>query len=86
MDGGTLVGVQVALESPFMATTGVRSPVYDARGAEQQHHEALAYISRRARCGLIVMASPRGNGVAARLGSETQLVLTHCDLPVLVVH
>jgi len=38
-------------------------------------------------CDLIVMGSTRRHGMAARLlGSETQRVLTHCNLPVLVVH
>jgi nucleotide-binding universal stress UspA family protein len=33
------------------------------------------------------MGSTRRHGMAARLlGSETQRVLTHCNLPVLVVH
>jgi nucleotide-binding universal stress UspA family protein len=48
--------------------------------------EAIIDHSKTAGCDLIVMASHGRRGVAALLlGSETQKVLTHSSLPVLVV-
>jgi nucleotide-binding universal stress UspA family protein len=116
MGGGTVVGVHVALESPFTESAGIGSPVHDAFRAQalQQGRDALAYVTRRAAdagipcetvlapagpawegiiatareraCDVIVMAVHGRHGLAARmLGGETQRVLTHCDIPVLVV-
>jgi len=49
--------------------------------------EGIVATAHRQGCDLIVMGSTRRHGMAARLlGSETQRVLTHCTLPVLVVH
>ncbi|HRD95767.1 MAG TPA: universal stress protein [Rubrivivax sp.] len=48
--------------------------------------EAILEVARKRRCDLIVMASHGRRGVAALLlGSETQRVLLHSKLPVLVV-
>jgi nucleotide-binding universal stress UspA family protein len=48
--------------------------------------EAIIDHAKTQGCDLIVMASHGRRGVAALLlGSETQKVLTHCDLPVLVI-
>jgi nucleotide-binding universal stress UspA family protein len=48
--------------------------------------EAIVAVAKRTGCDLIVMASHGRRGVAARiLGSETQKVLTHTEIPVLVV-
>lgn len=48
--------------------------------------EAITEHASQSGCDLIVMASHGRRGVAALLlGSETQKVLTHTDLPVLVV-
>jgi nucleotide-binding universal stress UspA family protein len=48
--------------------------------------EAIIAAARRYRCDAIVMASHGRRGVSALvLGSETQKVLTHSKLPVLVV-
>ncbi|MBC7956893.1 MAG: universal stress protein [Cytophagales bacterium] len=48
--------------------------------------EAVIEHARRHECGLIVMASHGRRGVSALLlGSETQKVLTHSKVPVLVV-
>ena len=48
--------------------------------------EAILDHAKSQRCDLIVMASHGRRGVTALLlGSETQKVLTHCTLPVLVV-
>jgi nucleotide-binding universal stress UspA family protein len=54
------------------------------------HHEspaaAIIQTARERGCDLIVMASHGRPGLRARLlGSETSKVLTHCELPVLVV-
>jgi nucleotide-binding universal stress UspA family protein len=48
--------------------------------------EAILAHAKRHQCDLVVMASHGRRGVAAvLLGSETQKVLTHGELPVLVV-
>lgn len=47
--------------------------------------EAILETARRQKCDLVVMASHGRHGIAALLlGSETQKVLTHAKLPVLV--
>ena len=48
--------------------------------------EAIIDHARRTECDLLVMASHGRRGVSALLlGSETQKVLTHTKVPVLVV-
>lgn len=48
--------------------------------------EAITDTAKEQACDLIVMASHGRRGVSALLlGSETQKVLTHCSIPVLVV-
>ena len=48
--------------------------------------EAIVDHAKAEACDLVVMASHGRRGVSALLlGSETQKVLTHCSLPVLVV-
>jgi nucleotide-binding universal stress UspA family protein len=48
--------------------------------------EAITDTAKEQGCDLIVMASHGRRGVSALLlGSETQKVLTHCNIPVLVV-
>jgi len=50
------------------------------------HWEAILAGARKAKCDAIVMASHGRRGVTALLlGSETQKVLTHSKLPVIVV-
>lgn len=49
-------------------------------------YEAIISVAAQRKCDLIVMASHgRGGMRAVLLGSETQKVLTHCQIPVLVV-
>ena len=49
--------------------------------------EAIIDHAKRMECDLLVMASHGRRGVSALLlGSETQKVLTHTKLPVIVVH
>ncbi len=49
--------------------------------------EAILAAAKKAKCDVIVMASHGRSGLSAMLlGSETQKVLTHSKLPVLVVH
>lgn len=49
-------------------------------------YEAIISVAAQRNCDLIVMASHgRGGMRAVLLGSETQNVLTHCQIPVLVV-
>ncbi|KVT41310.1 universal stress protein [Burkholderia ubonensis] len=53
---------------------------------EAHAHEAIIDVATRRNCDLIVMASHGRSGARALLiGSETQKVLTHSDIPVLVV-
>lgn len=48
--------------------------------------EAIVEQAKTHECDLIVMASHGRRGVSALLlGSETQKVLTHCNIPVLVI-
>jgi nucleotide-binding universal stress UspA family protein len=48
--------------------------------------DGIIATARERGCDIIVMASHGRRGVAARLlGSETQRVLVHCDIPVLIV-
>jgi nucleotide-binding universal stress UspA family protein len=48
--------------------------------------EAITDHAKAQGCDLIIMASHGRRGVSALLlGSETQKVLTHCDVPILVV-
>lgn len=49
-------------------------------------YEAIVSVAKQRNCDLIVMASHGRSGLRARLiGSETQKVLTHSNIPVLVV-
>jgi nucleotide-binding universal stress UspA family protein len=59
----------------------------EAQTVEALHPwEAIIADAQRAQCDLIVMASHGRRGVSALLlGSETQKVLTHSTIPVLVV-
>ncbi len=53
--------------------------------ASDQPHEAILRAARDRDCDLIVMASHGRRGIEAMLiGSETQKVLTHSKIPVLV--
>jgi nucleotide-binding universal stress UspA family protein len=52
----------------------------------EQPHEAIVVAAQRAHCDLIVMASHGRHGIAKLvLGSQTQQVLNHAGVPVLVV-
>ncbi len=63
---------------------GVRYDTITKRA--EQPHEAIVAAARGARCDLIVMASRGRHGIAKLvLGSQTQQVLNHTDIPVLVV-
>ena len=79
-----------------IASARVKAAVDSARaaGVECQGHtvealhpwEAILEHAKTQGCDLIVMASHGRRGFSALLlGSETQRVLTHCSLPVLVV-
>src|SRR5258706_11245448 len=49
--------------------------------------EAIIAAAKRNKCDAIVMASHGRRGITAvLLGSETQKVLTHTKLPVIVIH
>lgn len=60
--------------------------VEEAFVANAQPYEAIIEAAKKYDCGLIVMAPHGHRGVAGiLLGSETQKVLTHSKIPVLVV-
>jgi nucleotide-binding universal stress UspA family protein len=53
--------------------------------ADAEPYRAIIALARRKRCDLILMASHGRRGIAGLLlGSETQKVLTHSKIPVLV--
>jgi len=61
-------------------------PAQTEYGVSNAPFEAILKAAGRRKCDLIVMASHGRRGVSALLlGSETQKVLTHSKLPVLVV-
>jgi nucleotide-binding universal stress UspA family protein len=63
---------------------GIRCDTIAKRG--DQPHEAIVAAARRIRCDLIVMASHGRRGIARLvLGSQTQQVLNHTGISVLVV-
>lgn len=54
--------------------------------ADEAPYNAITRVAQDQRCDLIVMASHGRHGIAGLLlGSETQKVLTHTTIPVLVV-
>ncbi|MFZ0850653.1 MAG: universal stress protein [Hyphomicrobiaceae bacterium] len=61
-------------------------PVELVRQSNDHPWEAIVLTAKEKQCDLIVMASHGRRGVSALvLGSETQKVLTHSTIPVLVV-
>ena len=49
-------------------------------------HKQILAVAKKKKCDLICMASHGRRGVAGLvLGSETHKVLTHCQIPVLVM-
>jgi nucleotide-binding universal stress UspA family protein len=60
-------------------------PCETARETNDQPYEAIVEAARKKGCDLIIMASHGRRGVQGLLlGSETQKVLTHSKIPVLV--
>lgn len=52
---------------------------------EDQAYKAIVATAKRKHCDLIFMASHgRGGAAGILLGSETQKVLVHSDIPVLI--
>jgi nucleotide-binding universal stress UspA family protein len=65
-------------KSAGVAWEGVHVP-------NQDPYKAVISVARRKRCDLVLMASHGRHGIAGfLLGSETQKVLTHSKIPVLV--
>jgi nucleotide-binding universal stress UspA family protein len=63
-----------------------RVPFNSAHAFSSSPWTAILAVAKKTRCDAIVMASHGRRGVSALvLGSETQKVLTHSKLPVLVV-
>ncbi len=75
---------RVAAVAAASAAAGVRCETHTVEGA--QPWKAIIDHSANMGCDLVVMASHGRRGVSALLlGSETQKVLTHSTVPVLVV-
>ena len=67
-----------------VAAGGVKVQTYHSES--DLPHEGIVAAAKKKRCDLIVMASHGRRGVSGfLLGSETQKVLTHSKIPVLVV-
>jgi nucleotide-binding universal stress UspA family protein len=68
------------------AAARARGVVYETLTVEHAHpYAAIIDAARQRHCDLVAMASHGRRGVQALLlGSETQKVLTHSHLPVLV--
>lgn len=79
-----IASARVKVVADAAAAAGVE---YNAATVEAVHPwEAIVEHAKSQACDLIVMASHGRRGVSALLlGSETQKVLTHCAVPVLVV-
>jgi nucleotide-binding universal stress UspA family protein len=61
-------------------------PVSRAWAISGAPHDAIVEMAKRRKCDLIVMASHGRSGLSKLLlGSETQAVLSHVNVPVLVV-
>ena len=71
----------------FVRTTAAEAGVPCATLMEHSDHphDAICQVAKRQQCDLIVMASHGRRGLTGLLlGSETQRVLAHADVPVLV--
>ena len=74
----------LAKETQKIAAAGVK--VEACQSASTTPWEGIIEVAQKRKCDLIVMASHGRRGVAGfLLGSETQKVLTHSKVPVLVV-
>ncbi len=70
--------IEKMCSSAGVAWEGVHVP-------DQDPYRAVINVARRKRCDLVLMASHGRRGIAGLLlGSETQKVLTHSKIPVLV--
>ncbi|WP_434112425.1 universal stress protein [Paraburkholderia caffeinilytica] len=77
-DNYLLVVTKAATQAAVECDTVIRNHAHP--------YEAIINVAAQRNCDLIVMASHgRGGMRALLLGSETQKVLTHCQIPVLVV-
>jgi nucleotide-binding universal stress UspA family protein len=74
-----------ALTQAEMAAQAAGVPIETLEEVNDQPYRAIVDVAAANHCDLIVMASHGRRGVAALLlGSETQKVLTHSKVPVLV--
>ena len=79
-----LAGEKLAVIDTLAQAAGVH--VETVRQSNDHPWEAIVHTAKDKQCDLIVMASHGRRGVSALvLGSETQKVLTHSTVPVLVV-
>ena len=90
--GGKIVMREIEDEERMLLDTALEIAVADGAAAETAFvagystYDAIIRIAREQRCDLIVMASHGRRGFSGLLlGSETQKVLTHTTIPVLVV-
>lgn len=74
------------LASVERAAKAAGVPIETVRASRDHPWEAIVQVAKDKGCDLIVMASHGRRGVSAMiLGSETQKVLVHSNVPVLVV-
>jgi nucleotide-binding universal stress UspA family protein len=79
-----LADEKLAVVERLAREAGVQVEV--VRQSNDHPWEAIVHTAKEKQCDLVVMASHGRRGVAALvLGSETQKVLTHSTVPVLVV-
>jgi len=75
-----------ALLEQVAAAARAQGVLYETLTVEHEHpYQAIVDAAREHRCDLVAMASHGRRGIQALLlGSETQKVLTHSNVPVLV--
>jgi nucleotide-binding universal stress UspA family protein len=90
--GGKLVMQEIEDEERKLLDTALEIAAADGTAAERAFvagystYDAIIRIAREQHCDLIVMASHGRSGLSGFLiGSETQKVLTHTTIPVLIV-
>ena len=90
--GGKIVMQEIEDEERKLLDAALEIAAADGTAAESAFvagystYEAIIRIAREQHCDLIVMASHGRRGISGFLiGSETQKVLTHTTIPVLVV-
>ena len=80
------VEAELVLKDVAVACMAAKVPVELAHGIDSHPYRLILAEAKSRGCDLICMSSHGRRGLVAMiLGSETQKVLTHSDLPVLVI-